>query len=228
MGKEEVDLAAVPLEALALESKKRIFDAGLGLLTLGRDLYDSLTVGADSIPHEQDRSDVLNLLDALIAFTDSHIDTVIARPRTVRENDRVVLLPGQHSGVTVQYINRSGEVAFVNLYGGLRDAESGYEIRDGSGIYLRKSDNHASRTDEVLSQPTQFNVHLRERTRGFTIGEFWGRYHLNQRFGLSMVSWYGSRVNYSTTVDYNAPQFEDLNMRFMQNARNLLALVPSA
>jgi len=120
--------------------------------------------------------------DVLGAFMESDPQVIAVTRRMPSIKDQK-LLPGQHPGVTATLGNKSGDVARLNAYGGMRDSDTPFELRDtkpqdvGTGL-------HAGRTDIVLSQPTQLNWHVTDQQNNMQ-AEGWITNQLNNSFRLA-------------------------------------------
>jgi len=91
-------------------------------------------------------------------FQTSAQPVITLAPRTICPNDKVKPLPGQHAGVAVQYVDAvTGSIVRMNFYGGLRDP---LDHRDMHDCDPAMKNNHASRTEEVVSQPVRIDLHI--------------------------------------------------------------------
>lgn len=99
-----------------------------------------------------------NADSAILSFLNGEELSITLAPRVKRPDDKVKMLPGQHAGVVVQYVDqKTGLIGRVNFYGGIRDPHHHLDTKD-TDITRRRS--HAARTDAVVSQPTHLNFHM--------------------------------------------------------------------
>lgn len=206
------------------EYRTRLARASLGMLNTMYDVVDSLTLNMPESMRADDKGDVERGLMVLQTFLDSDMVLVIPRPRIPRAEDRVDFLPGQHKGVSIEFVSKTGEIANFNMYGGLRDTGSVHEMRDTDVSMGR---HHSIRTDRILSQPVHLNWHVIDPRLG-VLTDVWLQYHLNRAFQFSKFIQKGNAMNLGMILDASDPRFPELNGRFNNYAKTLITYVPSA
>lgn len=162
-------------------------------------------------------------LSALAVVADGESVSVTLRPRSVRNEDKVKPLPGEHAGVSAQFVSKEGVTTRLNFYGGLRDARSASDQHD-SDISLRHS--HASRTLTVASQPTHINLHM------ISPGEtqpFFDLWIVRQPTQLSLSTFEFEHVKHDihpviTSKDH---LFKPLTSQLHSAMKNLMLMVPN-
>jgi len=126
------------------------------------------------------------LVSYIDAFVDSEPEFISARRRVLRDKDRVKLLPGQHPGLGLQFSINTGDICRVNIYGGIRDADTPFDLRD-SILAKELEKTHADRTHQILSQHTELGWHIKDSMER-KIAEAWMRYFLNTTFNFDRGS----------------------------------------
>lgn len=134
--------APSPVELEAQESK-RLYKSCL-------DIADSLLTKTPEAEHADE------FAEAMREFC--HGQTLVSRVFSKEKgwNPKHQWQSGEHSGFVVQMRNQKGQTLFINIYGGLRIATKGSDLRDSD---LTNTNIHNHRTEKIISNPT--NVFMR-------------------------------------------------------------------
>lgn len=209
------------LERLTRTNKELVNAASIGVVDLVYDLTESIFL---KIPEDfEDRKTLEEAIEILSAFVGCNFPSILARPRQERTKDRVRFLPGQHKGIFISYVTESHDFGNFNIYGGLRDIHSPFELKD-TDLSMRR--HHTKRTDTVLSQTVQFNFHVKSLENASLI-DVWYTYSLNKAFRLDKLIVDGQTIDISVAVDEGDFCFKELKDRFNAHTRILTSLVPS-
>jgi len=132
------------------EQEKAAKDLLFGIV----DLQDTLCMNfEENFKTEPECTPFMYANNSLIQFLDANPKFIDAKPRSIRDEDRKKILPGQHAGVFLVFGLEDGTILKVNFYGGLRSlAEQDLKDKDTT---LAKS--HTIRTDNVITQNTHIN-----------------------------------------------------------------------
>lgn len=206
--------------SLEKQLEREIENSGLQLLDTICDTQDTFALLVKEDPEKTALEVVAN---ALLSFSESNPQLISARPRALRDNDRVKLLPGQHGGISLQFGLNDGNLLRINAYGGLRGF-SGEDMKD-SDTTLRRA--HDVRTGSVLSQPTQINLHIK-RPDDSVLFELWIVYDLNQRIRLDKLSYEGECIDAHPVINSEDSRFGKLTSGFHKSLGTLVKLIPSA
>lgn len=162
--------------------------------------------------------------NSLISFEDSNPNFKNANPRSIREDDRKKILPGQHAGVFLQFDLQDGTILRINFWGGLRTVST-MDYRD-SDTSLRVS--HTARTDEIAEQRTQLNWQL-YYPNGPTI-DSWIVYNPNDNgsFRQGILKIDGESVDCHPCISVKDSQFEQIKKGVFNPIEKLIKLVPSS
>ncbi len=212
-------------EELKAEYKQTLEDASVQMLEVIYDAFGCLTAELPSTLSPDENTKIQDAIDQMQAFVDSRFAVVKPKPRVERTTDRVNFLPGQHKGVAVEFVTESGDLGFLNMYGGLRDSGDNIDMRD-QDVLMRR--HHTNRTDKILSQPVHLNMHLKDPMTLRPIVDIWIRYRLNQSFELHKLFVGEEKVDLSSNIRISHPYFEDLNKRLLKHSKTLTTFVPSA
>lgn len=209
------------LEHLTKANKELVDTASIGMVDLVYDLTESILL---KIPADfEDRKTLEEAIEILSAFVDCNFPSILARPRQERTEDRVRFLPGQHKGIFISYVTDSHDFGNFNIYGGLRDSHSPFELKDTDSSMRH---HHTKRTDAVLSQTVQFNFHVKN-PESASLMDIWYTYSLNKAFRLDKLIVDGQTIDISAAVHEGDSCFEELKDRFNTHTRILTSLVPS-
>lgn len=212
-------------EELKTEYKQNLETASVGMLGVIYDAFDCLTSRLPETVDMAEKEQVQNAIDLMQTFVDSTFVVVKPKPRIERTTDRITFLPGQHKGVAVEFVTESGDLGFLNLYGGLRDSDDNLERKD-QDLSMRR--HHSTRTDRILSQPVHLNIHVKDPLTSKPIVDIWVKYRLNQSFELHKLLIEENKVDLSLQIGSDHPHFADLNQRLLKHSRTLTTFVPSA
>lgn len=212
------------LARLREEYREVVANASTEMAVLFYDVFDSLTTNIPESMPPKEKEEIETILETMQAFIDSEYILINPHPRSPRSTDTIEFLPGQHKGISIQYVSESGDLGFMNIYGGMRDSNSGIDYVDQDRT-LRVS--HSTRTDRILSQPVQINFHMKD-AKGEKLFDVWIAYRLNRSFELKKAIGKNSSVDFSARLEQGDHTFEDLNRRFGQFSRTLTTFIPSA
>lgn len=216
---KEIDL--YQREKVKVEDLKK--KASFKLLNALCNIQTNLDIRANSSQTQGPEQEILTLAtNALIGLSEADPSYVAALARRTRFEEKVRLLPGQHSGITTIFSSSEGYTLRINVYGGLR-APVEQDMRDRD-TNLEKI--HSARTDRVLSQPTQIGWQIQDPS-GELLFDTWIVYQLNQSFRLDVLKYQGERIEINPTIDNSTSGFKNLNSSFIGAVDNLLRLVPS-
>lgn len=73
----------------------------------------------------------------IFAFMETPMVLISGRPREPRKKDRIRFLPGEHKGISLQFVGNTGETIRLNVYGGLRDLRAPEDMRDSDIACVR-------------------------------------------------------------------------------------------
>lgn len=197
------------------------------LLTGMADLQDTLIcVAEDSKGLTAEEIKALRFADvSLISFCDASPNFLTASPRSVRDEDRRKILPGQHAGVFLQFGLLDGTILRINFWGGLR-ITSTQDLKDKD---LTLSTSHTRRTEDVLEQPTDFNWQLSYPRSGPFI-DSWMRFNPNNKgsFQQSSISVDGEKVDCRPTILSDDSRFPQLKKEIFEPIGKIIKLVPNS
>jgi hypothetical protein len=205
---------------------KEMIKAAAGqLVTAMADLQDSLCFMVESKGSAEGAE--LNAFqyssDALSSFADSSPQLRAAKPRSVRDADRARLLPGQHSGVYLQFSAPDGTILFLNFKGGLRILSSG-DLRD-TDVFMKQT--HTKTTDKVLEQPVELNWQLL-LPGGPKIDSWIVLNQSTNTYRLSSLEIDGDKFDIHPSLQKGDAHFDDIKGRISSATRDLTGLIPSS
>ena len=202
--------------------------ASLGLLRLSPNIIDTLSACATEEPDDMRLlSDVFDIIDG---FLESDIKVVTTHPRTPTSNDPP-FLPGEHRGIFAKITNAQGYDAYINLYGGLRDSRSAADLHDNLVAHYG-SRHHTSRTDNILSKETYFNVQVLDPKRRYLVNVDL-RHQLGNNFRVTKADLYPRTSMYKylesgILVPFNNQCFSELETELKSHTSVLTSQVLSA
>ena len=206
--------------------KKEQEIAAIELINGIANLQDSLAYVVEKIPgiDAGSKASLEYTSASLCSFVDSNPTFKTASPRSIREDDRKKILPGQHGGVYLQFDLEDGTVLKVNFWGGLRTM-SAQDLKDRD-ISLRFS--HTSRTEEVLTQNTEVNWQIIFRN-GPTV-DSWMHYNPGRggSFQQDALRVGGEGVDCHPSILNDNPMFNKLKEGVLNPINDLVKLVPSS
>ena len=209
------------LERLTKANKELVDAASIGMADLVYDLTESILL---KIPEDfDDRETLEETIEILSAFVGCNFASILAKPRREQDEDRVRFLPGQHKGIFISYVTESHDFGGFNIYGGLRDIHSPFELKD-TDLSMRR--HHTTRTDAVLSQTVWFDFHVKS-PENVSLMDIWYTYSLNKAFRLDKLIVDGQKIDIIAAVDEGDFCFKELKDRFNAHTRILTSLVPS-
>ena len=206
-------------------SKEQIMIASRQLIGSMADLQDTLCLKLEG-NEKSDSPEMVGVRyssEALAAFADSNFELQTVNPRSIRDQDRRKMLPGQHSGVYAQFGSGDGTILKVNFWGGLRILTS-FDLKDGDPA-LRRS--HTKTTDKVLEQPVQINWQL--SLPGGPEIDNW--VVLNQEkgfFQLSSLLIDHEKIDVHPTIPRADKYFNEMRTSICSAMRDLTSSVPSS
>lgn len=199
--------------------KQELAEAAEKLLSAICGAQDTLT---ETVPLDMEEAkDLQKINDELFSFFESNMKLVSAAPRKLSENDKTKMLPGQHSGIMLEFSNATGDRLIVNVYGGLRVFSSS-DMRDFD-TSLRNI--HDRRTDVVVSQPTYINWHIVD-IRQKKVCESWIK-KTQPVISLYKASWEGKSVDAVATVNSESSVFNKMSQELSTNINSLTKIIPS-
>jgi len=208
------------LERITIVNKELLDSASIGMVDLVYDLTESMFL---KVPEGEERKGFEEAIEILSAFVGCNFASILARPRQERAEDRIHFLPGQHKGIFISYVTDSHDFGNFNIYGGLRDVHSPFELKDTDSAMRR---HHTKRTDSVLSQTIHFNFHVKN-PEGTSISDIWYTYTLNKGFRMDKLILEGQKIDISVVIEEKDSCFRELKDRFNAHARTLASLIPS-
>lgn len=134
--------------------KKEQEQAAKELLAGIVDLQDTLSMKfEEKFKSEPECTPLMYANSSMIQFADANPKFIDAKPRSIRDEDRKKILPGQHAGVFIIFGLGDGTILKVNFYGGLRSlAEQDLKDKDTT-----LANSHTTRTDNIIVQNTHIN-----------------------------------------------------------------------
>lgn len=213
-------------QAVRHETNVLVREHALGLLNTSYDIFDSLATDILAAPsmNSEDRKRIESIQDKASAFLDLDVAHVGGGPRSLRQQDRGTILPGQHGGIVLNVATDGGYFGRMNLYGGLRMVNPDAEMRD---TYNHGNLGHATRTDRIVSQAIQLNFHVIDPD-AIKIFDIWIRYQLNNSFSLERVLDENGRLDAVARISQTDPRFADMASSLSRHSRVLTTLIPSA
>jgi len=207
---------------LQTQNKEVIKTASVGVLGV---IAGGMDTFYDFIPNkdEGEKSAIKYITDALWTFYDMGKDLTLsfAKPRDMSKEDAVRLLPGQHPGIFVGLsIPNSGDVLYINAYGGIRGVSSD-DVHD-TDTTLRKL--HFKRTDEVLSQPIMINAHM-HMPAGENEFDVWIRYEPKHGFSLHAAVLNKNHIDVISSIPADHHNFNPLATELDTNINSLVRLI---
>lgn len=162
--------------------------------------------------------------ESLLSFVDSGPSFQTASPRSVREDDRKKILPGQHAGAFLQFGLSDGTTLRVNFWGGLRTIAS-QDLRDGD---ITLSNSHTIRTESVVGQKTHLNWQI-IHPNGLVI-DSWIVYtpDNNGSFKQSSLKVDGESIDYRPFIENKDSRFEKIKKDIFEPIGKLVKLIPSS
>src|SRR3990167_3847936 len=189
----------------AEEHKEVLRATGTQMLDFYYDLADTLVLKIPEGTQQRIRAD--QAIEQLGSFAELNLQVVRPSPRMPRPLDKTKFFPGQHKGVIIQYVAETGETGFFNMYGGLRSTQV-EELRDLAG----SRDHHTTRTERILSQPTDLNFHVWEtgQRQGAPMVDFGIQYRLHADFKLFKLRMLGDQIDTNPILTSQDRGFEEL------------------
>jgi hypothetical protein len=151
-------------------------ERGAELVIVASHFLESLGVVPNEVAQSLDQTkplaSALNQIDALFCeFSDpKQITSCQIRLRQTREEDAVLIREGDDPGIHLQLRRNSGEMAELNIYGGLRAVTSSDFQDQGSSAVRNQS--HTQRTINLSSDPTVVGVDIYD-SEGHRVTNIW-------------------------------------------------------
>lgn len=151
----------MPADVSKVESPKKEFDPKAELVGVATKLVADFAAVPESIADQVDENGPLSraLVQAsqvMERFTDpSNVNCQIG-VRRVRERSTVVLQPGNDPGIHVVMVNTEGEMAQMDIYGGIR-TPSPTDLGDSRTQSLLGR-SHSQRTIDIIDNPTLVRI----------------------------------------------------------------------
>ncbi len=213
--------------------KKEIETASHKFLEGVTDVQDSLySVMADIPGVGKAESAAFDVAAAsLRSFLESDPKLITANPRSIREEDRATLYPGQHAGVYLQFGLDDGTVLRMNVWGGLRNI-AGSDYRDTVAAGAKQA-SHTERTHRVISKPTQINWQIAvPGDNGPTI-DSWivfnpGRENSDENFHQSRLRIEEERIDAIPRFNKDGYKFDEIKETIFTSVRELTNRIPSS
>jgi len=207
--------------------KKEQKDAAFQLVNSLADLQDSLATVAENNKSILDSAELAAFRyadESLLSFVDSDPSFHTASPRSVREDDRKKILPGQHAGAFLQFGLSDGTTLRVNFWGGLRTVVS-QDLRDGD---VTLSNSHTIRTESVVGQRTHLNWQI-IYPNGLVIDSWIVHIPDNKgSFTQSSLIVDGQGIDYRPFIESDDSRFEKIKKNVFEPIGKLVKLIPSS
>jgi hypothetical protein len=205
--------------------KKEQASAALELLNGMADLQDTLSLEVtqgDSNAGEKDGFDYAG--NALMNFANSEPIFLNANPRSIRDEDRKKILPGQHGGVYLAFSLKDGTILKINFWGGLRTV-SGRDLKDQD---INQLDSHTRRTDAVAGQSSHLNWQI--SLPGGPVIDSWVVYNPNNKgsFRQSVLEIDETEIPCQPWISADDPRFRQIKEGVFGPIEKIIKLVPSS
>lgn len=210
------------------QPRTEVENLSLQLLKGIADLQDTLALVAQENTDlgDGEKASIDYAAQALVSFDDSEPTLIHSGPRSIRDDDRRKILPGQHGGVFLQYSIQDGTILRLNFYGGLRTIDTS-DNRDTS---IHPKSHHTARTDQIASQNTELNWQI-IFTDGFSI-DSWISHNPNRKSFMQSAliqteKNQPSKIDCNPNINSNDSRYEDLLGSIKKPINKLISLIPS-
>lgn len=131
-------------------------------------------------------------------FKDAKIKSMSFERRKMRRDDyrSVSLERGEHPGVVARIELEDGKTCYINVYGGMREAQQTDLVDVQWGVEA----GHSRDTDEVMVKPTQFNIQVKDNT-GNEIFSCWLAFKRGQHVSITSTSYQNTRGRSTVRIE---------------------------